>query len=85
MGTSSSEIFDLRNFYYYKSGNSFTGSLNKFNYKIIPDSNHLKAQIWHGLLCSDLAEIEKEENFPFNEDGFLKMIKWLETNYLNEK
>ena len=85
MGTSASEIFDLRNLYYYKSGNSFTGSLNGFNYKIIPGSDHIIAQFWHGMLCSDAAEIKQEKQFSFDEAGFDEMIKWLETKYTNEK
>ena len=78
MGTSASEIFDLRNLYYYKSGNSFTGSLNGFNYKIIPGSDHITAQFWHGMLCSDAAEIKQEKQFSFDEAGFDEMIKWLD-------
>ena len=81
MGTSASEIFDLRNFYYYKCGNIFSGSLNNFNYKIIPKENELNFLIWHGMLCSELAEIEIEKNFPLDEDGFANMIKWLESEY----
>lgn len=81
MGTSASEIFDLRNFYYYKCGNIFSGSLNNFNYKIIPKENELTVLIWHGMLCYELAEIEIEKNFPLDEDGFANMIKWLESEY----
>ena len=81
MGTSASEIFDLRNFYYYKCGNIFSGRLNNFNYKIIPKENELTVLIWHGMLCSELAEIEIEKNFPLDEDGFANMIKWLESEY----
>ena len=81
MGTSASEIFDLRNFYYYKCGNIFSGSLNNFNYKIIPKENELTVLIWHGMLWSELAEIEIEKNFPLDEDGFANMIKWLESEY----
>ena len=55
MTTSASEIFDLRNFYFYQCGNIFTGSLNNFNYKIIPDKENLTVLVWHGRLCSDLA------------------------------
>lgn len=81
MGTSASEIFDLRNFYYYKCRNIFSGSLNNFNYKIIPKENELTVLIWHGMLCSELAEIEIEKNFPLDEDGFANMIQWLENEY----
>lgn len=79
--TSASEIFDLRRFYYYKSGNIFTGSLNNFNYKIIPDKENITVLIWHGALCSELAEIETEKKFVLSEEGFEEMVKWLENEY----
>ncbi len=86
MGTSASEIFDLRNFYFYQSGNSFTGSLGSFSYKIVPQKETISAVTWHGMLCSELAEIENECEFPLTEDGFKQMIKWLEDIYKsNEK
>ncbi|MGN1480552.1 hypothetical protein [Porcipelethomonas sp.] len=84
MGTSASEIFDLRNFYFYKSGNIFTGSLKNFNYKIIPKDDELTVLVWHGLLCSDLADIEIEKKYPLTEEGFSEMIKWLEDEYRKE-
>lgn len=84
MGTSASEIFDLRNFYFYQAGNIFTGSLNGFNYKIVPDSDTLNAMIWHGELCSELAKMEQEKKFPLTQDGFGQMIVWLEDAYKSE-
>ena len=84
MGTSASEIFDLRNFYFYKSGNIFTGSLKNFNYKIIPKDDELIVLIWHGMLSSDLADIETEKKYPLTEDGFAEMIQWLENEYKKE-
>lgn len=81
MSTSASEIFDLRNFYFYKSGNTFTGSLKGFNYKIEPSSDKLMAMTWHGKLCSELAEFENENEFPFTQEGFDEMIQWLEGLY----
>lgn len=84
MGTSASEIFDLRNFYFYQCGNIFTGSLNKFNYKIIPNDGEITVLTWHGMLCSNLADIEHEEKFPLTQEGFDNMIKWLESTYKSE-
>ncbi len=84
MGTSASDVFDLRNFYFYQSGNTFIGSLKGFNYKISPESDKLKIMIWHGMLCSDLAEMELENEFPCTQEGFDEMIKWLEDTYRSE-
>ncbi|MBQ8725200.1 MAG: hypothetical protein IJY74_05985, partial [Oscillospiraceae bacterium] len=73
-----SKVFDIPRLYYFQSKNVFTGSKNNtFNYKISPAEN-LKVQIWHGLICSDKAEIEAEQEFPMDQDGFDVMIKWLE-------
>ena len=85
MTTSASEIFDLRNFYFYQCGNIFTGSLNNFNYKIIPDKENLTVLVWHGRLCSDLAEIETEKKYPLTQEGFDEMIKWLENEYKKDE
>ncbi len=85
MGTSASEIFDLRNFYFYSSGNDFTGSLKGFNYKIVSSSDKLTAMTWHGMLCSDIAEIENQKEFSMTQEGFDEMIKWLEDLFKDEK
>ncbi len=79
--TSASEIFDMRNLYYYQCGNIFTGSLNGFNYKIIPDKEEATVQIWHGNLCSELAEIEQEKTFKLDDEGFKELVNWLEDEY----
>ncbi len=78
-----SELFDLRRLYYYESGNIFTGSKGEFNFKIIPDTKEkkLNVSLWHGIICSDLAEMDKQEEFTLDEEGFEEMIKWLENEY----
>ena len=83
--TSASKIFDLRNFYYYQCQNTFTGSLNGFNYKIIPNKEEITALIWYGNICSELAHIDKEKTFKLDEDGFGQLIKWLECEYEKQK
>ncbi len=80
-----SKVFDIPRLYYFQSKNVFTGSKNNtFNYKISP-GEMLKVQIWHGLICSDKAEIETEQEFPMDQDGFDAMIKWLEDMWEKEK
>lgn len=76
-----SKYFDIPRLYYFESNNTFTGSRDQtFNYKITPGET-LKVQIWHGLICSDKAEIEQEKEFPLEQSGFDEMIKWLEEQY----
>lgn len=77
---SSSVIFDIPKFYYFESGNDYSGSKGNFSYKIIT-SETMKCLTWHGRLCSMKAEIENEHEFDKTQDGFNSMIKWLEERY----
>lgn len=79
-----SEIFEIPKFYYFDSGNDFSGSKGDFSYKIFT-SDSLKCQTWHGKLCSMKAEIENEAEFERTQDGFDSMIKWLEERYAEGK
>jgi hypothetical protein len=75
-----SEIFDIPKYYYFESGNDYSGSKGDFAYKIINKDN-LKCLTWHGRLCSMKADIENESEFENNQEGFEKMIRWLEDMY----
>ncbi len=77
---SASKIFDIPKFYYFDSGNDYSGSLNDFSYKIITQEK-IKAMTWHGKLCSAKAKIEHEEEFERSQNGFDAMIQWLEKQY----
>lgn len=79
--SSSSEIFEIPKYYYFQSGNNYSGSKGDFNYKIITTSETIKCIIWHGKLCSMKAVIEDEKEFENSEEGFAGLIKWLETVY----
>lgn len=80
--TSVSELFDIPKFYYFNSGNNYSGSRDNFAYKIITGEK-LKAMTWHGRLCSEKADIENEQEFERNQEGFDSMIKWIEEKYNN--
>ncbi|MBR6966934.1 MAG: hypothetical protein IKH78_00230 [Ruminococcus sp.] len=75
-----SEIFEIPKFYYFESGNDFSGSRDDFSYKIV-NGEKLKCMTWHGKLCSMKAEIESEAEFDRTEDGFRALIQWLESQY----
>lgn len=78
--TSVSEIFEIPKFYYFESGNDYSGSKNDFSYKIV-NGGKLKCLTWHGRLCSMKAVIEHEQEFEKTQEGFDELIKWLETRY----
>lgn len=69
--------FDIPAIYYFEAGNIFTGSKETLNFKIIPDKENLTIQIWHGFICSDLAEIEDTKTFLLSESGHHEMLDWL--------
>lgn len=75
--TSSSQLLDIPKYYYFSSGNDYSGSKGDFSYKI-KNGDMLKALTWHGRLCSEKAEIENEAEFEKSENGFIELIKWLE-------
>ena len=76
-----SEIFEIPKFFYFDSGNDFSGSKGDFSYKIIT-SDKFTCKTWHGKLCSMKAEIENEAEFEKTQEGFDEMIKWLESKYM---
>ena len=78
--TSVSQIFEIPKFYYFDSGNDYSGSRDNFSYKIIT-GDCFKAMTWHGKLCSMKAKIENEQVFERSQVGFDNMIKWLEEKY----
>ena len=82
--TSVSKIFDIPKFYYFDSGNDYSGSRDDFSYKVITGET-LKCLTWHGRLCSMKAEIENEKEFERSQEGFDSMITWLEETYSTGK
>lgn len=72
-----STIFDIPKFFYFDSGNDYSGSHGDFAYKI-KTGDVLNCKTWHGRLCSMKAQIENEQDFERSEEGFAAMIKWLE-------
>lgn len=75
-----SEIFEIPKFYYFDSGNDYSGSKDDFAYKI-KTSDKFTCLTWHGKLCSMKAEIESSEEFDRTQEGFDAMIRWLEEQY----
>ncbi|MDE6833375.1 MAG: hypothetical protein K2J39_03870 [Ruminococcus sp.] len=76
--TSVSEIFEIPKFYYFASGNDYSGSKGDFSYKI-QNGKSLKCMTWHGKLCSMKAVIEHEKDFEKTPEGFAEMVAWLES------
>lgn len=75
-----SNIFEIPKFYYFESGNDYSGSRGDMSYKI-QNGDMMKCLTWHGKLCSMKADIEHEAEFEKTQEGFEAMIKWLEDRY----
>jgi hypothetical protein len=82
--TSVSEIFYIPKFYYFESGNDYSGSRGSFSY-IIKNGDSLKCLTWHGRLCSDKADIENQKDFEKSQKGFDELVKWLESIFLADE
>ena len=73
--------FDIPRVFYFESDNYFTGSRGDFNFRIDPKDGIMTVKTWHGFICSEMAEIEAESEFPVTEEGHAQMLAWLETMY----
>jgi len=72
--------------------NDFTGSCGLLRFKIQPkvvmltakevdmENSSIFAELWHGPLCYEMSQMEKEATFPMSEDGRLALKAWLEEN-----
>lgn len=62
-------LFEVRDFDYFQFGNTYTGSLEQFRYRIVPKDETLIVSLWHGEQCFDRAEIQKTREFPLSPEG----------------
>ena len=74
--------------------NTFTGSCGALRFKIVPsvvksetnpkevdmEQSSIFAEYWHGPLCYEKSQMEKEATFPMSEEGRLSLKAWLEDN-----
>ncbi|MGN1411917.1 MAG: hypothetical protein ACI4WH_05330 [Oscillospiraceae bacterium] len=81
---SASEIFDIPEYYYFKAGNDYLGSLHGLNFKITSGEN-LVVYIYYGVKSFELSEISQEKTFSQTENGYKDLISWLEGVYLEHK
>ena len=70
--------FDIPGVYYFESGNIFSGSSGDLNFRIVPDKERMTVTVWHGFICSELAEPEAQAGFPISKEGEADMAAWLE-------
>lgn len=78
-------IKDIPEISFFNSGNIYIGSITKspkvsettFNYKITPKDNMLNIEVWYGMYCIGLSDIEITKQFPLDENGLQEMVDWI--------
>lgn len=85
-----SRHFEIPKYFYFEAMNSTVGGRSTYNYRIDPIKREnengeteliLRIRTWVGLMCSDLAEFEGDEEFPHTFDGYKDMIFWLDKDF----
>lgn len=74
----------------FAMNNVFTGSYGLLRFKISPnvvmanskevdmEASSIHVELWHGILCYELSEIELERTFPMSREGRQDLKLWLE-------
>jgi hypothetical protein len=44
------------------------------------ENSSIFAELWHGPLCYEKSQMEKEATFPMTEEGRADLKAWLEAN-----
>lgn len=85
-----SRHFEIPRYFYFEAMNSTVGGRNTFNYRIDPIKKEkedgetelrLVIKTWIGMVCSNLAEFEAENDFEHTFEGYKAMIYWLDEEY----
>lgn len=63
------KTLDIEKFWFYKSGNPFTGSAGKLRFKIQPKDDSLLLYTWSSDLCFELAEHGEPVAYSLSEEG----------------
>jgi len=76
--------FDIPNLLYFQSGNIYSGSLEDFGYKLLPEGENLRVCVWKGPFCMEKSEILASREFPLTAKGREETISWLRAEYEKE-
>lgn len=74
-------MFDIRRLEFYQNHNTFTGSCDRFRYRIQSQEALLQVCYWKENICYELASNPISAEFPLTEEGFQQIIDWLEQQY----
>ena len=69
---------DIREIWFYKSGNSFLGNTGKLRFKIAPSGEKFQVFTWTEDVCFEKADHGEPTIFPLSEDGLSLIKEYLE-------
>ena len=76
-----SKHFDIPDVSLFTEGNTFTGSENTFNFRISPDGDRIRAQVWYGMKCYDLSEAAEVCDAEPTYEGMTHIGETLDAEY----
>ncbi len=68
---------DIREPWYYQSGNVFLGSHRRLRFKIQPDGDKLLVYTWFNGLCFEKGDVGEPAAFPLNAQGLEEIRAYL--------
>lgn len=84
-----SRHFEIPKYFYFEVENGTVGSMNTFNYQILPKEvgegdekkKVLYSKVWYGENCAEKSEAAAERDFEHSEDGYKQMIYWVDEQF----
>lgn len=69
---------EIPGYEYFAAKNLFSGNKGMFNFKIFPSDTDMTVKIWFGAFCLERSQVEREEHFAMDQNGYAAMCEWLE-------
>jgi hypothetical protein len=82
----------LPTLHWFAMQNPFSGSCGDLRYFIRPNvvkagskevdfaQSKIVVELWHGMYCYEMSQIEERAEFPMSEDGLNALRSWLVAN-----
>lgn len=62
---------------HFQNKNTWISSHGRLRYKVVPDGEELKSEVWEGPWEHALSTVEGAGSFPMSEEGLEALEKWL--------
>ena len=63
----------------FQNDNTFLGSYHGLRFKLTPNVKEgtILGELWHGVKCYELSQMELTETFPITPEGIEAVTAWL--------